>query len=234
MGSFIGKVELKKQKAILIRSLRKIISNVDANQDMGKIIETINTPGLRLNTTNECFSKPTKVPNQWLIHFTNEDPAEIIKTGYRGWIINFLGATAPFSQEDRKWYERVSKLSKQDQKKELQTLDPEYVEEYYQWLSMEKKRTGDYGFAYLLGKDIDNLQSFYGKNAIIFKAKSAIRAWHSDGMWEVIFNTKTTYAQNLMYEKNDFYQVINTQTDTTKDFENNEIKELINWLDEEH
>lgn len=140
-------------------------------------------------------------PSEWLIHFTDANPYDILKDGFRGRDLMIIGLTTYYKAEA---YEGNLALAYR-----LSDIPP-----------------GGYYGRNQFGK--------YGKNAVIFKAKDAARAWHNgDEENQTVFDVRGVKSMYPVFGDTDSLTLHSPKKDEpiTKVERNNEgLEQIIDRL----
>ena len=153
------------------------------------------------------FDRPEIIKNQWLIHFTNENPEDIQKYGFEGLVddITRLGLTTFFTKT-------ASNRSKDG-------YGFSYLLSDYIKYGKSKRRKSEWK---------------YGKNGVLFRA-SGVRVWHvTDDEYQTIFKGDTARDIIPIYynDNTGTYQIENKKN--KKEFqviyENEDLEKVVNWI----
>ena len=153
------------------------------------------------------FDNPEIIKNQWLIHFTNENPKDIQKYGFEDLVddIAHLGLTTFFSK---------TSANRSKEGYGFSYLLSDYIK---------------------YGKGSRSKSEWkYGKNAVLFRA-SGVRVWHlTDDEYQTIFKGNTARDIIPIYYNEDTgtYQIENKKN--KKEFqviyENEELEKVVSWI----
>lgn len=106
---------------------------------------------------------------EWLVHFTDANPLDIIREGFKGAALEILGLTTHYTPKGR------------------------------------ELNSGPYAHAFLANRISRNRHSGfgkYGKNAVLFKAKDAAKAFHyGDEELQVIFDIDSVYDMHAITDQ---------------------------------